>query len=97
MFSTFNSFSSWSNCCIPQHPDARAALIQCGFQSCSEGAAASQCSDNSVCRKDSGGKWMNFRAYLDSFCIHLLDFAWKFTLSEQTLCVSKELMSLSKM
>lgn len=39
---------------------------------------------------------MNFRAYLDSFCIPLLDFAWKFALSEQT-CVSKKLMSLNKM
>lgn len=49
-----------------------------------------------ICRKGSGGKWMNFRAYLDSFCIHVLDFAWKFALSEQT-CVSKKLMSLNKM
>lgn len=40
---------------------------------------------------------MNFEAYLYSFCVHLLDLAWKFALSEQTMCVSKKLMSLNKM
>lgn len=39
-------------------------VLQYGFQSCSEGTAAFQYSDNSMYRKDSGVKQVNFRAYL---------------------------------